>query len=100
MFLDVVVVAHARSGETNELPADHVGVAAVDGIAKHAFNRVLAQQLEKYWRLALHALQRFVLLVGWKAVEAFQLFQSIEIDFARRSFALVSEFSRSLFKWL
>ena len=60
IFVDFVVIAHARAGKADELPADHAGVAAVNGIAKHALDGVLAEECEKDRGLDL--LQGFVLL--------------------------------------
>ena len=47
MLVDVFRIAHARAGVSDELPADHVYIAPVDGVAKHAFDGVAVQQLEE-----------------------------------------------------
>ena len=88
----IVVVAHARAGKSDELPADHIRVAAVNGIAEHALDRVFAQQSKKV--RAFDLLQLFVLLFGRKFVEALQSFQAFPIRFARRGLALIAKFAR------
>ncbi len=95
MLVDFVVIAHARAGESDQLPADHVHVAAVHGIAEHSFDGVLAQQREEVRVLDL--LQLFVLLLGRESVEAFQALQPFAIRFAGRRLALIAEFARSIF---
>jgi hypothetical protein len=64
--------AHARARESDELPADHIGVSAVDQIAKHSLDRVLTQQGEEMRVLDL--LQFGVLFGRRQFVETFQAF--------------------------
>lgn len=45
-FVDLLAVIHGRPRVADQLPADHVGVAAVQRVAEHAFDGV-AQQLER-----------------------------------------------------
>ena len=47
VLIDVGLVAHTRTGITDELPADDPGIAAVHRVREHAFDGVLAQQSEK-----------------------------------------------------
>src|SRR6202030_3889543 len=91
----VVIVAHARAREADQLPSDHIHVAAVNGIAEHALNRVFTQQSKKV--RAFDLLQLLVLLFGREAIEALQSFQAFAIRFTRRGLALVAELARSVF---
>src|SRR4029077_956292 len=68
---------------------------AVDRIAKHSFNRVLAQQSEEMRRLDFP--QLFVLLFGRETIEALQALQSFAVSFLGRRFSLISEFRRGIF---
>ena len=47
MLVDVVPVAHLRPWITHQLPADQPGIAAVHRVAKHAFDRMGAEQLKE-----------------------------------------------------
>ena len=96
MLIDVVVVAHARPGETDELPADHIDVAAMDRVGEHALDRVLPQEFEEQGRFDL---PEHLVLVFWiETIKAFQVLQSITINLAWRGFALIAEFPWSIFK--
>jgi hypothetical protein len=43
ILIHLRVIAHARPGEADQLPADHIDVAAVLRIAEHSFNGVAPQ---------------------------------------------------------
>src|SRR5258708_5035211 len=47
VLVDFVAIAHLGAGIADQLPADQSGVAAVHGVAEHAFDGVSAQQLEE-----------------------------------------------------
>src|SRR5438105_9786508 len=47
VLVDFVAVAHLRARIADQLPADEAGVAAVHGVAEHAFDGLLAQELEE-----------------------------------------------------
>jgi len=53
MFLDIVIVAHARAGKADELPAHHAGVSTVHRIAEHSFDDVLAEEGKENGRFDL-----------------------------------------------
>ncbi len=96
MLVDVVVIAHARAREANELPSDHVGVSTVNGVGEHAFDGVLAKKRKEEGRFDL--LKMLVLFFRGEAVEAFQIFQTFAVDFAGSGFPLIAELRRSIFK--
>ena len=50
IFVDLIAIVHQRPGVSDELPSDQAGIAAMHGIAEHAFDRVLAT------RFGLHAI--------------------------------------------
>jgi hypothetical protein len=47
VFVYIVVVAHARTGEANELPPDHIDISTVNWVTEHSFDGLLAQKREK-----------------------------------------------------
>src|SRR5207253_1550876 len=47
VLVDFIAVAHLGAGIADQLPTDQAGVAAVHGVAEHAFDRVSAQELEE-----------------------------------------------------
>src|SRR5437016_4716075 len=47
VLVDFVAVAHLRAGIAGQLPTDQAGVAAVHGVAEHAFDGVGPQELEE-----------------------------------------------------
>src|SRR5579864_1079008 len=47
VLVDFVAIAHPRAGITHQLPTDQAGVAAMHGVAEHAFDSVGAQELEE-----------------------------------------------------
>jgi hypothetical protein len=87
MFVDIVIIAHAGPGKSNQLPTQHVFVSAVDGIAKHPFNGVLPEKREKQG--GLYSLERFVLLRGLQPIESRQTLQPFRVDFSWSRFALI-----------
>ena len=62
VLVDFVAIAHLRAGIANQLPTDQAGVAAVHGVAEHAFDGVSPQKL-KETRL-LNRLQLAILIGG------------------------------------
>src|SRR5215472_17353737 len=94
VFLDFVVIAHARTGEAHQLPANHACVSAMHGIAEHAFDGVLAEQREKDCRLDLA--QSLVLRGRCEEMKTAQAFQAFAVDFARRGGTLVTELARRI----
>ena len=88
MLVDVVKIAHARPRKAEELPADQIRVAAVHGIAEHAFNRVGTQKREK--QRVFNLFQAGILLGGAQQVETAQLLEARAIDLTRRFFALIA----------
>ena len=71
-LINFVEVAHARAGKTDELPANHIGVTAVEGIAKHSFDGVLTEELKEHGRFDF--LQGLVLFCGREKIEASERF--------------------------
>ena len=69
---DPVAIVVADAGKADHLPADHVAIAAMDGIGEEAFRHVLQQRAEKALRVdavefdlaGFDLLQRVVLLLG------------------------------------
>src|SRR5580700_3986590 len=59
VLIDLIAVAHLGTGITDQLPTNQTRVAAVHGVAEHAFDRMSAQELEKPRRF--DGLQLFVL---------------------------------------
>ena len=47
VLVDFVAVVHLGAGITDQLPTDQAGIAAVHGVAEHAFDGVRAQELEE-----------------------------------------------------
>src|SRR5437879_3574659 len=47
VLVDFVAVTHLGAGISGQLPTDQAGVAAVHGIAEHAFDGVRPQELEE-----------------------------------------------------
>src|SRR5207302_7324619 len=72
--VDVVKIAHARPRKADELPADQVPVAAMHGIAEHAFNRVGAEEREK--QRVLDLFQAGVPVCGTQLMETAQLLEA------------------------
>src|SRR5262249_11481408 len=44
ILIDLLVIAHSRTGEADQLPAQHIDIPSVHGIAEHAFDGVSAKQ--------------------------------------------------------
>src|ERR1700719_931456 len=47
VLVDLIAVAHPWPGIANQLPADQARIAAVHGVAEHAFDGVSTQELEE-----------------------------------------------------
>src|SRR5712691_5364353 len=47
VLVDFVAVAHLGAGIADQLPTDQACIAAVHGVAEHAFDSVRAQELEE-----------------------------------------------------
>ena len=94
VLLDFGMVAHARAGEADQLPADHVHIAAMLRIAEHSLDRVAAQHVKKQSFFDL--LQPFVLLRRAQAASnPASCFRPCAIDFAAAWLcALVAKFRR------
>src|SRR5437867_5398620 len=75
-------------GPPLRLPADQAGVAAVHGVAEHAFDGVLAQELEKM-RL-LNRAEPGVLIGRREAAEIAQDLETFAVGFAGTCFVLVA----------
>src|ERR1700694_2758602 len=71
VLVDLIAVAHPWPGIADQLPADQARVAAVHGVAEHAFDRVSRGQVAE--ARTLDGLQLLVLLFGWQAGEVAEL---------------------------
>ena len=89
MLVDVGTVAISRAWKTHHLPSEHVYVAAVHRVAKHAFDGVLVQEVKKTSGLQLF--QSLILCNCCERIESDHLPESGSIDFARRRFSLIPE---------
>ncbi len=96
IFFNLVVVAHAWPGKADELPANHVRVTTVHGIAEHAFDGVLAEEREE--KGGLNLLQGFVLPGGREEVKTHEIFQAVAVDLPRSFFSLIAELVCSIFE--
>ncbi len=96
ILLDFVEVAHPRAGKANELPTNHAGISAVHGIAKHAFDGVLAKERKE--KRGFDFAQGFVLLRGREKMKALEALQTFAIDLPGRGAALVPELAGCVFK--
>ena len=78
------------------MPSDHAYVAAVHGIAKHAFNGVLAKEKEE--ESGFDFAQSLVLRSGSEEMKALEALQTVAVNLPWRSAALIAEFACSVFK--
>ena len=98
VLIDLIPVTHTRARETDQLPADQIHIAAMRWIAKHALDRVRAQQCEE--PAFFHRFQFLVLLFGRQSREIFtQRPDPRTINLLRILPRLISMFWRRLDPW-
>ena len=78
MLVYLIAVAHLGPGIADQLPTDQAGVAAVHGVAEHAFDCVRAQELEE--ARTLDGLQLLVLFVDWQTGEVAEVLDALTIN--------------------